>query len=96
MSLFRMRKPRDFHHDYIYYDERKEKLREMEDKARRELGMEADDTFRPELLRGAFVRATHHLRRRKENERSGRKHLSLGKLLFLIIALAALWAMLAK
>ena len=96
MSLFRMRKPRDFHHGYIYYDERKEKLRELEDKARRELGMEADDTFRPELLRGAFVRATHHLRRRKENERSGRKHLSLGKLLFLIIALAALWVMLAK
>ena len=96
MSLFRMRKPRGFHHDYIYYDERKAKLQEMEDQARRELGMSTDDTFRPELLRGAFVRATRHLRRRKEYEQSGRKHLSLGKLLFLTIALAALWGMLAR
>lgn len=96
MSLFQMRKPRGFHHDYIYYDERKAKLQEMEEQARRELGMSTDDTFRPELLRGAFVRATRHLRRRKENEQSGRKHLSLGKLLFLIIALAALWVMLAR
>ena len=96
MSLFRMRKPRGFHHDYIYYDERKAKLQEMEDQARRELGMSTDATFRPELLRGAFVRATRHLRRRKEYEQSGRKHLSLGKLLFLIIALAALWGMLAR
>ena len=31
MGMFTMRKPRGFHHSYIYVDERKEKLAKMED-----------------------------------------------------------------
>jgi hypothetical protein len=34
-----LEKPRSFHHNYIYYDPRKERLREMEDNAKRELGI---------------------------------------------------------
>ena len=34
-----MRKPRGFNHQYIYVDERKEKLAKMEEKAKRDLGM---------------------------------------------------------
>ena len=34
-----MRKPRGFNHQYIYVNERKEKLEKMEEKAKRELGM---------------------------------------------------------
>ncbi len=30
MGLFTVRKPRGFHHNYIYYDPRKEKLKEIE------------------------------------------------------------------
>ena len=32
-----MRKPRGFNHQYIYVNERKEKLEKMEEKAKREL-----------------------------------------------------------
>lgn len=96
MSFFTMRKPRGFHHDYIYYDQSKARLREMEDKARRELGLKSEDKFNPQLLHGAFVRATNHLRRRKEKEQSGRTCLNFGKILFLIIALLALWFFLAR
>ena len=39
MGMFTMRKPRGFHHSYIYVDERKEKLAKMEEDAKRELGM---------------------------------------------------------
>ena len=39
MGMFAMRKPRGFHHSYIYVDERKEKLAKMEEDAKRELGM---------------------------------------------------------
>ena len=31
MGMFAMRKPRGFHHSYIYVDERKEKLAKMEE-----------------------------------------------------------------
>ena len=40
--LFPVRKPRRFHHEPIYRDERKEQLRQLEQRARRELGMEPD------------------------------------------------------
>mgnify|MGYP001539836612 CR=1 FL=1 len=33
MGMFTMRKPRGFHHSYIYVDERKEKLAKMEEDA---------------------------------------------------------------
>ncbi len=96
MSLFSMRKPRGFHHEYIYYDERKAKLNDLEERARRELGLSSPEPFRPESLRGAFVRATNHLRRRKEGEQQGKSFMSIRKLLIIMMALAALWAVLAQ
>ena len=61
------RKPRGFHHHYIYVDERKEKLQKIEEKAKRELGMLPPKEFDPEDIRGKFVEATTHLKRRKES-----------------------------
>ena len=39
MGLFTTRKPRGFHHNYIYYDPRKEKLQKIEENAKREMGV---------------------------------------------------------
>ena len=39
MGIFKQRKPRGFQHQYIYVDERRERLKEMEERAKRELGM---------------------------------------------------------
>ena len=50
-----MRKPRGFNHQYIYVDERKEKLAKKE--------------FKPEDIRGKFVEGTTHLKRRKASGR---------------------------
>ena len=69
-----MRKPRGFNHQYIYVNERKEKLDKMEEKAKRELGMLPEKEFSPEDIRGKFVEGTTHLKRRKA---SGRKPVSL-------------------
>ena len=79
MAMFKMRKPRGFDHQYIYVDERKEKLKKMEESAKRELGMLPEKEFRPEDLRGAFVQSTTHLKRRKP--------LTYGALLIAIAAL---------
>lgn len=66
MSLFRVNKPRGFQHTYIYYDPRKEKLRKIEEQAKRELGLLPPKEFSHEDIRGKFVGATTHVRRRKE------------------------------
>ena len=83
MGMFTMRKPRAFHHEYIYVDERKEKLQKIEESAKRELGMIPPKEFSPEVIRGKFVEGTTYLKRRKE---SGRKPLSYG-VIFITIAI---------
>ena len=62
----------------------KEKLAKIEENAKRELGMIPPKPFSPEDIRGKFVGATKHLKRRKE---SGRKRLSNGMLLMIIVIL---------
>lgn len=84
MGMFSIRKPRKFNHPYIYVDERKEKLKKMEEDAKRDLGMLPPKEFNPEDIRGTFVNSTTHLKRRKEN---GRKPLSYGKIIIAIIIL---------
>lgn len=86
--MFTMRKPRGFNHPYIYVDERKEKLAKMEEDAKRELGMLPEKEFSPEDIRGKFVEATTHLKRRKV---SGKKPVHLGILLIAIAVLIYLW-----
>ena len=88
MGMFTMRKPRGFHHPYIYVDERKERLAKMTEDAKRELGMLPPKKFKPEDIRGTFIEGTTHLKRRKE---SGRKPMHLGVLLVLIALLCWLW-----
>lgn len=67
MGFFKQRKPRGFNHQYIYVDGRKERLRAMEERARRELGLipEAEKTTE-ERIRGKFVEQTSHLKRQQE------------------------------
>ncbi len=89
MGMFTMRKPRGFHHSYIYVDERKEKLDKMKENAKRELGMLTEKKeFNPEEIRGKFIEGTTHLKRRKE---SGKRPLHFIVILFFIMLLAYLW-----
>lgn len=58
--LFQTRKPRRFHHEPIYYSEREDRLRKLEEQARKQLAQTADrdkeealnetDAFRKETL----------------------------------------------
>ena len=67
MGFFKQRKPRGFNHQYIYVDERGERLKEMEERAKRELGLipQAEKTAE-ERIRGKFVDQTTHLKRQQE------------------------------
>ena len=79
MGIFIFLKPRAFNHQYIYVDERKERLAKMEENAKRDLGMlPPKELTSEERIRGKFVEGTKHLKRRKE---SGRKPLTYAALL---------------
>ena len=85
MGFFSSEKPRAFSHQYIYVNERREKLAKIEENAKRDLGMLPEkELTAEERIRGKFVEGTKHLKRRKE---SGRKPLTYGAIL---IALGAL------
>lgn len=89
MGMFgNVRKPRRFNHQYIYVDERKEKLAKMEEEAKRELGMLPPKEVNPENIRGKFIEGTTHLKRRKEK---GKKPLSAAILIIFVLLLIYLW-----
>lgn len=87
MGLFSVRKPRGFQHNYMYYDERKERLAKIEEDAKRDLGMLPPKEFKPEDIRGKFVEATTHLKRRKESKRKPVPYAVLIVLIVLLIFL---------
>lgn len=86
MGIFKTREPRRFEHQYIYVDERKERLQKIEEKAKLDLGMiqKAEPTTE-ERIRGKMVEQTSHLKRRRENG-----SLLTTKRLILILAVMAL------
>ena len=96
MGMFTMRKPRSYHHEYIYVDERKEKLQKNPKGWRSQSGarqfiqrasicLSYRQDFSPEDIRGKFVESTTYLKRRKE---SGRKPLTYATLFVAIAVLA--------
>ena len=93
MGMFNVREPRRFEHKYIYYDERKERLAKIEEKAKRELGMLPEEEFNPESIRGKFVEGTTHLKRRKAN---GGPSISFPVAIVLIVLLSVLLFQLLK
>ena len=68
MGIFKSEKPRAFNHQYIYVDERKERLAKMEENAKRDLGMlPPREEGYSERLQGAFSAENSHVARRKTN-----------------------------
>lgn len=84
------KRPRGFNHQYIYVNERKEKLDKMEKSAKEDLGMTPPKKINPEEIRGSFVKGTKHLKRKKERSK-GKVSLNFGLIIFLIIILLYLW-----
>ena len=94
MSIFRPRRPRPFNHRLLYIDERKERLKAIEQRARRELEEEAGAKERQpehETLRGAF----HKPLRRNGLQQPGYSLLMNSVLLILmVLMLIVIWNLL--
>ena len=90
----RTRKPRQFDHQPIYYDSRKEALEKRIHKVKMDLGVEeTDNELRKEAIRGSFVEGTTHLKRSKErgDEITDRASRNMRLLVFIIIGLVLFW-----
>lgn len=94
MGLFNQRKPRPFRHRYMFVDERKERIRDIEEKAKAELGMKADGRQEHERIQGMFINATCHVRKRRERKLAGGFVLTYGVIVVLLIMLFAIWKIL--
>ena len=83
-----MRSPRRFHHEYIYANDRKQRLEEIEQRAKTSLEQATEHSQVEELpwdadrLRGAFTAHNSHLQRR-----GAAYGVALGSRVFLFVAL---------
>ena len=73
MGMFSMRKPRRFHHEYIYANDRKQRLEAIEQRAKEELGLaekteeQSVSSCDADRFRGAFTPPSSHLHRRGQS-----------------------------
>ena len=88
MILFSTREPRRFSRPAIYYDAHKEEIQRIHDDKLREMGKLPPRNLTAEDIRGSYVKATKHLRRRVE---SGNKPLHPGVIILIILALLFVW-----
>lgn len=96
MNLFRQPKPRRFKHQNIYADDRKERLRQIEERARHELGMaDADAEAVRKRMHDSFTANMHHLRK-YENSRSpiGCLSMNIGIIVIILLVLLVVWRVL--
>ena len=81
--------PRKFEHKPIYWDPRKEALEERIAKVKKEMGIETGETeFKPNI-KGTFVNAHTHLKRRlnkgEDSEKRNARNIILAVVLVLLI-----------
>lgn len=100
MSLFKQRRPRPFHHELVYANERRDRLRQIEQQARRELGLDKAppnsqqaEQCAADRLNGVFLGATKHASRRSQLRGTPSRFNIIFLLLLLAIAIIVLWTL---
>lgn len=96
MSFFRQPKPRRFHHEPIYYDEHRDRVREIEKRAKKELGMDEQKKFNPEDLRGVFTSEVRQRRSKSRNTFFGLAQANTGAIVVIILILLLVWFYLSR
>lgn len=96
MSFYGNRRPRGFRHLPIYYDERKELVRKIEERARQEKGRGTHADPGHDDLHSVFLKASGGLRGSREAERPGGRYPGLGAVIVLAVVLVAVWCMLNR
>jgi hypothetical protein len=95
VSLFNQRKPRRFTHHYLYVDERKEHLRQIEQRGGKETGMpKPDNSTDYHRLQGFFLQSAKHTRRYAQHRQSGALLTQSIVILLFVFVLIVIWNLL--
>ena len=87
MGFFKQPKPRRFSHPYQYVDERKERIKEIEMRAKKELGMQDQESLTGATVKGSFLHAASHTTQHISKRKTGSWQPEAGLLVLLIIIL---------
>ena len=90
--FFNVKKPREFRHDPIYFDPRKDALDERVNKVKREMGELPQEDYKPDL-KGAFINQSTHVRRRKEDPDKGSSSRNIRLAVILVLLVIAFYFM---
>lgn len=85
MGFFRQPKPRQFHHEPVYYNVRHERLRRDDSQQNRE-----------QRIHEAFSGSERHVRRYRQCVRGGSMLVGSGALAVIIIVLVLIWIYLSR
>lgn len=94
MGLFNQRKPRSFHHEYMFVDRRKDRLEAMKECAKRELSMPENNVPGVRMERGVFLKATKYAVRGSERRSYSGRYLTTVFAVILIFLLVLIWKLL--
>ena len=89
MNFFNQPKPRKFHHEFIYVDERRERLERLKENAEYELGRLESEKIGSKVEGGTRGRVVR-FRRIKRSAGNERMLISVGASVFLIVLLVFL------
>lgn len=96
MGFFHQPKPRHFHHEPIYFDEHKDRVKQIEKRARQELKVKESHGFDAGNIRGAFTRDAAKKRARHRSLITSVLQANTGAMIVIIIALILIWIYLQK
>lgn len=94
MGLFNQRRPRRFHHEYIFAGKRKDRLRAMEERPGKDYDMAERPVPDGKLARGVFLNATKYASRRSERRASGGRYLTTAFAVISVLLLVLIWRLL--
>jgi hypothetical protein len=98
-SFYSVRKPRQFEHKPIYWDQRKEALEERIRKVKREMGVQEEslEEYKPSI-RGTFIEGTTHLKksRMKGDDVRNRVYKNMRLILVLVLLGFVFWYLFLK
>ena len=87
MGFFKQPKPRRFSYPYQYVDERKERIKDIEMRARKELGMLDKEPLAHATVKGSFLQAASHTHQHISTCNASSWRSEAGRLVLLIIIL---------
>ncbi|MDR0994992.1 MAG: hypothetical protein LBL81_01730 [Tannerella sp.] len=95
-SFYNVRKPRQFHHEPIYFDPHKEEMDARKQRIRREMGLEeqaADAEEYKSRIRGTFIDSTNHLKKSqmKGEDAKSRKYKNGKLIIYAVLLVLLLW-----